>query len=47
MTPELLAETLRVLADIERYLNQDHSALLKQYHEGRMSEVVGFDWLME
>ena len=47
MSPELLAETLRALADLERYLNQDHSALLKQYLEGKMSESVGFDWFME
>ena len=47
MSPELLAETKRVLGDIERYLNQDHSAIEKQYLEGRMSESVGFDWFTD
>lgn len=47
MSTELLAETRRALADLERCLNQDHSALEKQYLEGRMSESGGFDWYID
>ena len=47
MSPELLAMTRDALAGLEKYLNQDHSALEKQYREGKLSEMSGFDWYMD
>lgn len=37
-------ELMKLRDDLNDYLNQDHSALHKQYLEGKMSEMQSFDW---
>ena len=47
LSPALLAMIVTGLADFTKYLNEDHSALEKQYREGLMSEHFGLDWYMD
>ena len=47
LSPALLAMILTGLADLTKYLNEDHSALEKQYREGRLAYRGGFDWYVD